>query len=180
MNCRICGYDLNSEITIFNFFTNQIMCNECNKKIERSKAAIFKYNKPIKKLIKIFKFYGDIEIASYIAKNIKDFIPSGYVISFPPSSKSATEKRGFIPMELVAKKLGKKYINLFEKEYDYQQSLLAPKDRKASIKVVAKPPTKVVLIDDVITTGKTVNKCKELLEDQDVKVKIIVFSGNFK
>lgn len=180
MNCKICGYDCNNNITIFNFFSNQIICNECNDKIVRADFAIFKYNDQIKKLIKIFKFYGDVQIAKHIAKNIKDKLPKGYIISFPPSAKTITEQRGFVPMELVAKELNTKYVNLFCKDYDYQQSMVEAKNRSANIRLICNPPNKIVLIDDVITTGTTMKECVRLLKEKGCKVKVIVFSGNYK
>lgn len=126
------------------------------------------------------KFHGKLARAKpfgvLVAQCIRDHYPQDFdLISWPPLSAKRLRKRGFDQAGLLAKEVaksrGRKAVKLFEKEDRPAQSgLTGPAERRANIlgayrllepKAVA--GKRVLLIDDVVTTGATLAECARVL-----------------
>lgn len=108
---------------------------------------------------------------------------SGYIIVCAPSSKDDDMKRGFNHVIEIFKVLKLNLIeNVFYKEIAYKQSDQKFDDRKNIEKVIKinkidLKDKKILLVDDVITSGNTIKTCLNLLLNSGVKhIKILTLS----
>ncbi len=131
----------------------------------------------------MFKYNYLLEIADIFEKIINDINfnnawPDFAVIAVPLHARRERE-RGFnqsaIIAGLFAKKLGLKINNnLFRVVYTVQQAKLSGEARRKNLKDAfmfnGQVPEKVLLVDDVYTTGATMQECAKVLKDRGVKV----------
>ncbi len=114
------------------------------------------------------------------------------IVTFVPSSKKAIRKRGYDHAEILAKGYGKKVglpvlrllcrtkenrdsaeLNRAERVKNIKNAFSVT---KATSKVTLKDKT-VIIIDDVMTTGMTIDECAKLLKKEGAKrVIAVVFS----
>lgn len=145
---------------------------------------IFKYNGIARDKIVQYKFNDKIYIyksfVNLILKNKKiySFLENYDIIVPVPISKKRKRKRGYNQCELIAKGICKNITTLtlepqvlYKEVNNVQQSTLSKKDRINNVKNVYKLKNsnslknkKIVLLDDVFTTGNTVNECSRLLK----------------
>jgi competence protein ComFC len=150
-------------------------------------TALFNYGEnTISKLIQMFKYNYLLEIAGIFEKIIyktnfnntwQDFV----IIPVPLHARRERE-RGFNQAEILAKLFAKKFglsinKNLHRIIYTAQQAKLSGEERRLNLenafvwKGLAKGvPEKVLLVDDVYTTGATMEECAKILKDNGVKV----------
>lgn len=144
---------------------------------------IFKYKELIRETILQYKFndkpYLYKTFCEFIVKNKKafDFIKSYDIIIPVPMYKTKLRKRGYNQSELLAKKLK---INIYKdvlvKIKDNQiQSSLNKIERENNIKNVYKLMNsskiynkKVLIFDDIYTTGATVKECVKTCEEANI------------
>ena len=107
----------------------------------------------------------------------------GYVMVPAPSSKSHDEKRGFNQVVEMAKPLGLPLFDVLEKTADVKQSDLTAEERKEVWKVIALKrkgmlkDKKVLLLDDVFTTGSTIRACLKLIKkERPKKIAVLVMA----
>ena len=155
---------------------------------------VFKYDGEIRKMLLNYKFndkpYIYNTFVNFLKKNEKIFIQiKKYDIIIPvPISKKRFKERGYNQSELIARKIAKyagiKYANnvLIKTKNNIAQSLLEEQNRKENVKGVYKlncskkiKNKNILLIDDIYTTGSTVNECSKILKDADVN-KIGIFT----
>lgn len=157
---------------------------------------VFKYEEIIRKLILDFKFNDK----PYIGKTFVDFILKDkktvenikkYDTIIPvPISKKRKKQRGYNQSYIIANEIAKKtklkILNncLVKTKNIVEQSSLNKKDRKKNISNVYSlknalylKDKKILLIDDIYTTGSTVNECcKELLKGKPKKIGVLVLA----
>ena len=144
---------------------------------------IFKYEGIIRRMILNYKFneksYLYITFVNFLLKNEKFFkILKSYDTIIPvPISSERKNERGYNQSELLAKELAKK-LNiecvkncLIKNKNIIEQSKLNKEERQKNIqgvyilknkeKLINK---KLLLIDDIFTTGSTVNECCKILK----------------
>lgn len=100
-------------------------------------------------------------------------------ITFVPTERSRRRKRGYNQAELLAKSLSARidlpYVTLLEKvKKTVNQAKLYRSARMENLKdsfvAVGKPPDHIILIDDVMTTGSTLNECAKTLKKAGAKI----------
>lgn len=149
---------------------------------------IFKYEGIIRKTILNYKFneksYLYLTFVNFLLKNEKFFeILKSYDTIIPvPISKERKKERGYNQSELLAKELAEKLSIecikncLIKNKNIIEQSKLTRIERKKNIqgvyilknkeKLINK---KILLIDDIYTTGSTINECCKNLEPANPK-----------
>lgn len=149
---------------------------------------IFEYQGMIRKVILNYKFndksYLYKTIVNFLLKNEKFFqILESYDTIIPvPISRKRRKERGYNQSELIAKEiakmLSKEYNNqcLFKTKHIIEQSKLKKEERQKNIQGVYEldypkrlQDKKILLIDDIYTTGNTVNECCKMISQAKPK-----------
>ncbi len=150
-------------------------------------TALFHYgDKNISKLIGMLKYNSLVELRKDFKKIIltTDFeLPyKDFVLMAIPLHPRRQRERGFnqamILAEGFAEKLNFKInTDLHRSTYTTQQAKLSAVDRKVNLSDAFifgnkedSVPEKVLLVDDVFTTGATMSECAKALKDRGVKV----------
>ncbi len=142
----------------------------------------------IRKIILNYKFndksYLYKTFVNFLLKNEKFFeILQSYDTMIPvPISQKRRKERGYNQSELIAKEItkaiGNHYDNqcLFKTRNIIEQSKLNKEERQKNIQGVYElrhekllQDKKILLIDDIYTTGSTVNECARMLEQAKPK-----------
>ena len=152
-----------------------------------------KYKEEIRKRLLEFKFYNKAYINEYFLeflikdKNICDFLNKFDIIIPVPMHKDKKLRRGYNQTEIFAKNLSKKLNVGYEDDVlikfkeNKTQSLLLPNDRTKNVKDVFRIKNSfklknknIILVDDIFTTGATVNVCSSLLKKSGASEIIIL------
>ena len=172
------------------------LCKSCYEELKKyeidrldsNKFFIFKYDEKVRKLILNYKFYDKSYISRmfikyiFYNKKICNFIKEYDIILPVPLHKKRKSARGYNQSELITKSISKKlkiktYNNILIKTVNNKpQALTRKEDRLHNVKDVyiinnkeKVLNKKILLFDDVYTTGNTTNECKKLLEKAGAK-----------
>ena len=169
-----------------------------NYKEEKSKYfdylfCALKYENFVREKIISYKFNENAYLyktfVKIIIKNEKiyRFLKSYDIILAVPMYKTKQSVRGYNQCELIAKELSKELNVNFEKnnlikiKYTKTQSTLSKSQRKENVKGAFQinnedriKNKKIILIDDIYTTGSTVNECSRILKKSGAKEIIVV------
>ena len=115
-------------------------------------------------------------------QNYCEYLRKYDIITTVPISKKRQKKRGYNQTELIAKELCKILSKRLNKNIIYKikdntpQSMLNKKQREENIKGVYIVKNiksilnkKILIIDDIYTTGNTVNECARVLVNKGIK-----------
>lgn len=174
-HCPKCYRDGTSEI-----------CVDCQVWLEKGKEvshkSCFVYNEAMKDFFSQYKFQGDYALYSVfteiLQKELKAY--SDYTLVPIPVSSEKYQKRGFNQVTALLEGTKLPFREILEKYDTIAQSSKTRKERLQSqqrfkLKDSVQPPTKVLLLDDIYTTGSTLQLAKEILVEAGVK-EIMTFS----
>lgn len=184
------------------FFLNRIENYENDKtKYFNYHAYLFEYKSPIREKILQYKFnncaYLSKMFSEFFVKNEKIcgfFKKYGIIISVPMTKKKIS-KRGYNQSILIAKEMAKKIENLtienqilIKIKDNEKQSTLNKIQRAKNVKNVYKVQNEqkikhknVLIIDDIYTTGATVNECAKMLKQAGASsVGVLTIAKDFK
>ena len=170
--CHVCG-----NVT----FTKRLH-KECEDSTNLNKLFFFcEYNLASKRLIEEIKYKGNyaiiedlaLHMSKYLQFKVKNINTTDFIVTSVPSHIFKKNQRGFNQSELLARKvaglLGFEYKTLLKKNKNTKKQAGSTKNSRsqnlrdtfsAKIENVSK---NVIIIDDVHTTGSTLNECAGIL-----------------
>ncbi len=194
-NCYICK-------KLSNKYQTHSNCKNTNSL--KQVITLWKYNQYSKKLIYNFKYKNRIQIGNFLFSLFKqklehlDFTNSIFIPT--PSHQKKVLERGFNPTEvfcnLIANNLSvnvnskfllKKSSNTSQASLQYTERFENVKDifavNEKEISNILKYK-KIIIIDDIITTGATLNEISRTIKGslkEDIEISsLCIFQGNFK
>ncbi|WBW98507.1 ComF family protein [Oceanirhabdus sp. W0125-5] len=202
--CIICNKQTNNNhILCDNCKNNKYSIKKTIKKggFKFNAYCCYYYNKYIREAIKGMKYKNDFNAINAFGKDLANLIIKENlevdIITFVPSNKSVIKKRDYNQSELLARKIVKSlnkqfhkkiYIgNLLEKEKCLDQIGLSRLERWENVSNVFSvnkknkekiKNRKIILIDDVLTSGATAYYCsKRLIEEGASSVDIVTIAA---
>ena len=144
----------------------------CKEGIEVSHEAIFSYNQAMKDFFSRYKFDGDYILRKIFATILRNFLIKykDYHFILIPISPERYAKRGFNQVAGLIEATGLSHLDVLGKREEKASSSKNRSERLATelpffIKEDSRIPKKILLIDDIYTTGATVNRVKSMLEN---------------
>lgn len=179
--CEICSKLLDDT-------SSSMCCNECKntKRYFVSAKSPLKYSSTVKKLIYDYKYYDKAYYYKMFGNILLEYIESNNyknydLITSVPLHRSKLNKRGYNQSKLIAKYLSShlniKYVRCLKRirKTDVQNTL-SKKERKINIdgafSIVNKhiiKQKKILIIDDIYTTGSTIDECSKILVNNGAK-----------
>lgn len=193
--CLICYNKLNYR-GIYSFLFKPKICQKCFKQMNRKVKirningfkiySLYPYQNNIVSLIYQFKGCYDIALAPVFLAYDKIFLKiiyHNYIIVPIPSFAEKDKIRGFNHVEKIFEELNLKTKHLLVKNKDFKQADLSRKEREIAVENIvltnheSLKGKKILLVDDIITTGNTIKRSIELLKTlKPKKIKIITIA----
>lgn len=198
-SCLVCGQPdklLCEECKDINLVRRTPTCFSCNKISHGSKTCVncrrrtslsgvlvaFRFEEAAKELVYRLKYQSDRTVARFLALQMAGMIDRSKfdLITYVPSDGASLRRRGYNQAQLLARELAK----LTSLEYDETllrtkhspQTRLNRQERLAMIKnnFVVLPThienKRILIVDDVLTTGATLSECSRVLKDAGARV----------
>jgi len=180
--CKICGREL---------ISSKNYCSECKEtpllKSTDMVFPVFSYRLWNKELLFRWKINGERNLSQFyasIVNKVLNHFEIKKIVPVPPR-KGKIKENGWDQIDELCKILQFKYkyslFKLLERESVIQQKKLNREERLETIKNAysladykGELPEKVCLIDDVCTTGSTIECCASLLKSAGVKKVFVV------
>ena len=151
-------------------------CRDCPPPwLARARAA-FVYDGPVRQALMNIKFGGRRAAARALAPALADLVepggPDGTVVTWVPLGRVRKQRRGFDQAEALARAVGPlvglPVTRLLARRRDTPpQAKRSRQERRGALREafvpVRRPPERVFLVDDVLTTGATAAECARVL-----------------
>lgn len=198
--CKICFKKI-EDISLYNLIhKNNLLCENCFCKFEAKfipfnivnikGLAIYEYTDYIKELIYKFKGCYDYELKDVFLYRYLSYLKlkyHGFYIVYIPSYYIDDERRGFNHVKAIFESLKLKELTILKKKIAHKQSDQSFKGRRKINNVleidnnVNLKDKKVLVVDDIMTTGSTLLTSIELLKSKGAKkIEILVIAKTKK
>lgn len=182
--CPFCGHLLEKD---------DLLCPDCRRdlpwlsglagektvELTRGCVSVVRYDERVKKAVHGFKFQGKSARSGtfglLIAQCVREHDLAADLVTWTPLSKRRLRKRGYDQAQLLAERVGRELglpvaRTLEKKHRPAQSSLNDEAQRRANVlgaytavNIEAFRGKRLLLIDDVITTGSTLSECAKTL-----------------
>ena len=164
----------------YGLFQNKkdVMCASCLRKLQYSRNShiLYLYNDFFKEVLYRYKGLGDLALAPIFLEPFKSYLKrryKGYTIVLVPSNTSDNFRRGFAFLPWIFKSLNFDMISPFTKQKEYKQASSKNREDIKNIIVFKEnifvSNKKLLVVDDVITSGYTLKTCMDLLQTKHPK-----------
>ncbi len=163
-------------------------CTVCAPLLERRKSGpgAYEFGGPMADAVRRFKYAGRLDLARPLARlmvpALRRWEGSDLVISFIPLHKTRLRQRGYDQAQLLARELSKHLElplqpTLERARFRSPQAVLSEKARATNIRGAFKSlpdtPKRIVLIDDVWTTGSTLTEARRVLKESGAELVVL-------
>ena len=179
--CKKCGKEVEKN--------EQEYCRDCQRFAHSfdKGQSVFAYDPVMRRSITMFKYHNRREYAKFYAKEMQKqcerFLKTcePEVILPVPVHKRKKRQRGFNQAELVAKELGKLVGIPVDTDYLYRKELTTPQkeltrqqrklnlQKAFAIRETGRYYERILLVDDIYTTGATIDAISEILRENQSK-----------
>ena len=178
------------------FCNKKILCDNCYQKFlirnEKFNIGKFKgkilyyYNDFFRDILYRYKGLGDCVLKDVFIFRKSEFLKKkykGYSIVLAPSNEEVENKRGFCHLEEIFKALNMNIIKCFKKNKKWKQSdkNLAERINIQNIikidKSMVKGVKKVLIVDDVLTSGSTIKSMISQMPS-GIDIKVLILASN--
>lgn len=194
--CVLCLESLYHGISLYHVLDTPHLCVQCLHQYEivdihaRMNTytiwVLYRYNDFFKKILYQYKGLYDLALKdAFLDSFLSELkvIYKKHIIVIAPSSQEDNRSRGFIPNEEIAKTFSSQVFTGLYKTVNYKQT--DAKNREEVKKVIAIKDEvklfgkKLVLFDDVVTSGNTLQACISQLEKAHPKsIEILILASN--
>lgn len=189
MKCVFCDYT-DSKISLTSLFLeDDLLCSECRKKLILKRRIIkhnnlrvetfYEYDGMFKSLLIQYKECYDEILKDVFLYKLTDYINIryfGYHLALVPSSRKKLEERGFNHLELMFEKVKLKRVEgIMMKQNMIQEGKNVYERKKMTDNYVytGKHINKVLIVDDVMTTGSSLQGVYNALNGHADKIKVL-------
>jgi len=192
--CNVCFSPIRQR-HLFQWHRLPIMCSTCYHQLEWHHQinkfdgipfeSFFDYGPIFQSRIHQYKSLGDIVLGKTFLHQHRDYLKlkyHGYTFVPAPSHEEHMQQRGFYHLDEILVSLGLPIIHIFYKNKPYRQAEQDFQGRQEIHTIIERHkhilmPQKIVLFDDVMTTGETIRSMiKSLPIHQKIIIKIIVLA----
>ncbi|MGX7071138.1 ComF family protein [Gemella bergeri] len=182
MKCNFCDKEIKEQLSFKNMFSKKEsikLCDRCRENISINKIRIENYTlyyfcnyKFIKEIIYNIKYFGDISQGIKFKSLFKEFLRlyKFDIITIVPSNITREAIRGYNHIELICEFCGVEYKKLLTCSYREKQAKLHKKRMENNFKllgdVIGENNKKILIVDDVFTSGNTLKNCAKQLENK--------------
>ena len=187
MKCLFCDKSIDKISIASLFLEEDKLCLDCRKQLRINKKYIYiddlkvetfyDYDSLFKSILLQYKECYDEALSEVFLYLLNDYIKvkyHGYKILFVPSSKYKLDCRGFNHLELIFKNINLEKVSGLEIVEDIVQEGKSFDSRKAIIDnylYVGGALDKVLIVDDVLTTGSSMKGVYKAIKPYSKKVK---------
>lgn len=192
MRCLYCDEDYMHNSSLYHYlFSGDMLCERCRHKLifkpqkiminDMSVLGFYVYDDSFRSLIIQYKECHDEALKDVFLYDLKDYINlryHGYTLIHVPSSVSNLKRRSFDHMGLMLEGLHLKHLDMVEKIEDISQNALNRTQRlkmtdNFKLREGYEIPDKVLLIDDILTTGSSLYGVYKLFRNHVTKIKVM-------
>ena len=194
--CKLCYSTLEVDGITGLLDAKCVLCARCSEKLDPKfetfsidgvkGVAVYDYDDLVQQLIFQLKHNNDYEIGEIFLSRFRVLLRvlyAGYVLVPAPSYADSDAHRGFNHVEAIFSVIGLPLIRVFAKTTDQKQKELSARERQEISKVIKLGKAdelkgkKVLIVDDIKTTGSTIRAMVKLLQGVKLKkLKIMVLS----
>ena len=193
--CKLCFKDIKDDDLLSFINPHLSLCNSCYEKLrprfyyfkveKYNGLAIYDYDEDIRALLYQFKGCFDVELGGIFLDYFRPFLflkYFGYTMVPAPSAEEADKERGFNHVIEMFSYLKLKMLPIIRKTTNVKQSDLKASERaniKKSLTIdeVDWSKKRILIVDDVYTTGSTVKAMIDLVKSRGAKkIKVLVMS----
>lgn len=175
IRCRYCDKDRLHQSSLLYYLANQDeLCEICRKQLcyapktfkvrDIEVQSFYEYNDFLKSMILQYKECYDEALKDVFFYDLNFKLKMKYrdfTIVLVPSSQTNLKRRGFNHLALMCQKTGLPIADILEKEKDFSQNNLGLINRQKMVNNIklkdgAIVPERILLVDDILTTGSSI------------------------
>lgn len=157
------------------------ICSDClywqDKGDEVAHESLYRYNQAMADYVSRYKFFGDYLLRSVFAADLQTYFKdkSDYTLVPIPINEQRMAERGFNQVTGMLSTAGLPFQEILQKENTKKQSEKTRQERlelQQPFSIVEKSdiPKRVILVDDIYTTGATIQLAKQVLMKNGAKM----------